>query len=312
MVEKIWNEKYRPQKVSECVLPVHLKAVFENHISNGQIPSMIFAGRAGCGKTTVAIALAKELGLEWYLLNGSSENGINVLRTKITDFAITSSWDGKPKLMIIDEADGLTPACMDGLKGFIEEYANNCSFIFTCNDVSYMPEPLTSRCPVIKFTYDDNNIQEIKTGFYNRLVSILDAEQCSYNPEIIAALINAKYPDFRSIIHIIQMYGSKNIDSGILLAVNTDFRTELKRIMTNKNFEEIREYMYKKCDEFDVIKTLASNLDLYFADVASKVEAFNVISTLGERIEKSMLYKDIHLTVLLLAICGNPKIKMKV
>ncbi len=132
--EFLWVEKYRPQKIKDCILPKHIKSTFEDIVRGGDLHNMLLTGTAGLGKTTVAKALCNELELDYLLINGSEESGIDTLRNKIKQFASSVSLQGGYKVVILDEADYLNAqSTQPALRGFIEEFSNNCRFILTCN-----------------------------------------------------------------------------------------------------------------------------------------------------------------------------------
>ena len=150
--EFIWVEKYRPQKIEDCILPSSLQKTFKELVDNGQLPNMLFTGTAGLGKTTAAKALCNELDLDYIVINGSEEGNIDTLRGKIRQFASTISLQGGYKVVILDEADYLNPqSTQPALRGFIEEFSDNCRFILTCNFKNRIIEPLHSRCGVYEF-----------------------------------------------------------------------------------------------------------------------------------------------------------------
>jgi len=129
----LWVEEYRPKTISECILPKNLKAIFHQFAKSGEIQNLLLTGTAGTGKTTIARALCEELKTDYIIINGSEESGIDVLRTKIKDFASTISFTGNTKVVILDEADYLNPnSTQPALRRFMEEFANNCRFILTC------------------------------------------------------------------------------------------------------------------------------------------------------------------------------------
>jgi DNA polymerase III delta prime subunit len=141
----LYVEKYRPRTIDDCILPAELKTYFKQIVENGDIQNMLLCGSAGTGKTTVARALCEELNADYIIINGSEESGIDVLRTKIKQFASTVSFSGNTKVVILDEADYLNPnSTQPALRGFIEEFALNCRFIFTCNFKNRIIPPLHS------------------------------------------------------------------------------------------------------------------------------------------------------------------------
>ena len=148
----LWVEQYRPKTVDDCILPQTLKNTFKEFVANGNVPNVILSGGPGVGKTTIAKAVLEELGATYMMINGSEESGIDVLRTKIKNFASTVSLEGGRKYLILDEADYLNPqSTQPALRGFMEEFHNNCGFILTCNYKNRLIEPLHSRCSVVDF-----------------------------------------------------------------------------------------------------------------------------------------------------------------
>ena len=130
----LWVEKYRPKTLSDCILPIDLNTVFGGMVKEGTIPNMMFYGKAGTGKTTVARAIANDIGADSIIINCSEENGIDTLRTKIRNFCSTMSLNGGLKVVILDEFDYANQnSVQPALRGAIEEFALNCRFIMTCN-----------------------------------------------------------------------------------------------------------------------------------------------------------------------------------
>jgi DNA polymerase III delta prime subunit len=246
----LWVEKYRPQKIDDCVLPKALKETFKQFISTGELPNFLFCGTAGVGKTTVAKALCNEIGAEYLLINGSEESGIDVLRTKIKSFASTVSLTDSKKVIILDEADYLNPnSTQPALRAFIEEFSNNCRFIFTCNYKNRIIEPLHSRCSVIEFKIENNEKQEIAATFYKRLSNILKEEQIQFDQKVVAELLTKYFPDYRRVLNELQRYSvSGRIDAGILLNITEESFKELIKFMKDKNFTEVRKWVAKNSD----------------------------------------------------------------
>ena len=246
----LWCEKYRPQKIDECVLPESLKTTFKEYIAQGELPNFLFTGTAGVGKTTVAKALCNEIGAEYLMINGSEESGIDTLRTKIKGFASTVSLTDSKKVVILDEADYLNPnSTQPALRGFIEEFSNNCRFIFTCNFKNKIIQPLHSRCAVIEFKIDNSEKPKVAGAFYKRIVDILKTEQIEFDQKVVAELVTKHFPDFRRVLNELQRYSvSGKIDSGILVNLSEESFKDLIKFMKEKNFPEVRKWVAKNSD----------------------------------------------------------------
>lgn len=246
----LWVERYRPQTIDECILPDSLKKTFKEFIDSGELPNFLFAGTAGTGKTTVAKALCNEVGAEYLFINGSEESGIDVLRSKIKSFASSVSLTNAKKVVILDEADYLNPnSTQPALRGFIEEFSNNCRFIFTCNFKSRIIEPLHSRCAVIDFKIENKEKAKIATTFFKRVTAILKGENIDFDQKVVIELISKHFPDYRRILNELQRYSvSGKIDSGILVNLSEDSYKELYKFIADKNFTEVRKWIGKNSD----------------------------------------------------------------
>jgi len=249
-MEYLWVEKYRPAKIDECILPKNLKETFKQFVQTGELPNFLFCGTAGVGKTTVAKALCNEIGAEYLLINGSEESGIDVLRTKIKSFASTVSLTDAKKVIILDEADYLNPnSTQPALRAFIEEFSNNCRFIFTCNYKNRIIEPLHSRCSVIDFKIENAEKAEIAGAFFKRTMGILKAENIEADQKVVAELVTKHFPDWRRVLNELQRYSvSGKIDSGILVNMTEDSFKELVKNLKEKNFTEVRKWVAKNGD----------------------------------------------------------------
>ena len=208
----LWVEKYRPKTIGETILPSDLKATFQKIVETGEVPNMLFTGSAGLGKTTVAKALCNELGLDYILVNGSEEGNIETLRGKIKQFASSISLQGGYKVVILDEADYLNPqSTQPALRGFIEEFSNNCRFILTCNFKNRIIEPLHSRCGVYEFNTSKKDMAALAGNFMDRLKKILEIESVEYNEKDAADIILKYAPDWRRILNEAQRHGNSGI-----------------------------------------------------------------------------------------------------
>lgn len=250
MNQYLWVEKYRPQTIDECILPDSMKKTFNEFIQSGELPNFLFCGGAGVGKTTVAKALCNEIGAEYLFINGSEESGIDVLRNKIKNFASSVSLTDSKKVVILDEADYLNPnSTQPALRGFIEEFSNNCRFIFTCNFKNRIIEPLHSRCSVIEFKIDNGDKAQIAAGFFKRVRNILKTENIEYESNVVAELITKYFPDYRRILNELQRYSvSGTIDAGVLVNLGDESYVELIKNLKSKNFTEVRKWVGKNSD----------------------------------------------------------------
>lgn len=240
----LYVEKYRPQTIDECILPEPLKETFKEFIKSGRVPNFLFSGTAGVGKTTIAKALCTEIGAEYYLINGSTEGGIDTIRNQVRNFASTVSLTNAKKVIIIDEADGLSMDAQKALRGSIEEFANNCSFIFTCNYKAKIAEPLHSRCTCVDFKIDNKDKQRIAASFFKRATAILKAENIEFDSKVVAELVTKYFPDYRRILNELQRYSvSGKIDSGILVNASEENFTPLLKMLKEKNFTEVRKWV---------------------------------------------------------------------
>ena len=245
MTETLWCEKYRPQTIDDCILPKDLKETFNAIVKSGEVHNMLLAGTAGLGKTTVAKALCNQLNLDYMLINGSEESGIDVVRNKIKQFASSVSLGGGIKVIILDEADYLNAqSTQPALRGFIEEFSNNCRFILTCNFKNRIIEPLHSRCSVIEFNTNKKDLACLAAKFLTRLKTILDTEGVKYQDKILADLIIKYAPDWRRLLGECQRYGSTGeIPSAILVGVSDKNISEVIDLLKNKDFKGMRAWV---------------------------------------------------------------------
>jgi len=246
----LWVEKYRPQNIKDTILPPSLKKTFRELAETGQLPNMLFTGTAGLGKTTVAKALCKELNLDYIYVNGSEEGNIETLRGKIRQFASTVSLQGGYKVVILDEADYLNPqSTQPALRGFIEEFSNNCRFILTANFKNRIIEPLHSRCSVYEFNTTRKEMADLAAVFFERMKFILESENVDYDTKAVAELIIKHAPDWRRVINECQRYSiSGKIDSGVVDNVSDHSYESLFTYLKEKDFKKMRKWVVDNID----------------------------------------------------------------
>jgi replication factor C small subunit len=245
----LWVEKYRPSKVEDCILPDAIKSTFLEYVAKKEIPNLLLSGSAGVGKTTIAKALCEEVGCDYIVINGSDESGIDVLRTKIKNYASSVSLSGGRKVVIIDEADYLNPnSTQPAMRGAIEEFSSNCSFIFTCNFKNRIIDPIHSRCSVIDFKINGSK-QAMAAQFFKRVEWILEQEGVTYSKDAVAAVITKHFPDNRRVLNELQRYAiSGNIDAGIVASVADVQLGPLVAALKDKDFASVRKWVTNNLD----------------------------------------------------------------
>ena len=245
----LFVEKYRPKTISECILPKGIKKTFLSILDSSEIPNMMFTGSQGVGKTTVAKALCNELGLDYILINGSEQGNIDTLRGKIKQFASSVSLMGGYKVIILDEADYLNPqSTQPALRAFIEEFSDNCRFIFTCNFKNRIIKPLHSRCSVYDFSIPNKEKPVLAGEFFARLQKIVKDENLDIPTPGLVLLIEKHFPDWRRVLNEMQRYGITGDTASEISNVNNDNFKELMSILKDKNFRKMRKWVVDNID----------------------------------------------------------------
>lgn len=241
----LWVESYRPKCIAECILPDDLKNTFQKFVDDKFVPHLLLSGSSGIGKTTVAKAMLDELGCDSIMINGSLNAGIDILRDSILRYAssVSISTAGR-KYIIIDEADNLKHDIQAALRGFIEEFSNNCGFILTCNTKNKIIPAIQSRCVGIDFRINRKDKASMARKFLDRLHIILNTEKIIYDSRVLAEIITKFFPDWRRVINELQRYSAGGtIDLGILgKIVDTDIR-DLVATLRTKDFVAMRKWV---------------------------------------------------------------------
>ena len=269
MNDFLWVEKYRPETVDDCILPAESKKMFKGFLEQGQIPNLLLSGPAGIGKTTIAKALCKELGADYYVINGSDEGRfLDTVRNKAKTFASTVSLTSSAgtKIIIVDEADNTTPDVQLLLRASIEEFQKNCRFIFTCNYKNKIIEPLHSRCSVVDFHIKGREKAELASAFLKRINTILETEGVEFELKVVAEVIQKHFPDFRRTLNELQRYASKGrIDIGILAQVSDVKISDLIGYLRNREFTNMKKWVTSNIDNEPqvIMRKIYDNLYTY-------------------------------------------------
>lgn len=250
MSEFLFSQKYRPKRVADCILPDRLKNVFQEFVNTKSIPNLMLTGSAGVGKTSVAVAMCEELGINYLFINSSEERGIDTLRVKIRGYASTVSLAGGRKVIILDEADYITPEAQAALRGSMEEFSANCTFIFTCNFKARLIDALHSRCSVVDFTLSAEEKPKLALQFFKRVCDIMEKEHIQFDRAVLIKLVEKFFPDFRRTLNELQRYARDGkIDASVLTQlVDVKNIGDLVKSLKEKDFRAMRKWVVLNSD----------------------------------------------------------------
>ena len=280
--EFLWVEKYRPKTIEETILPVELKATFQQFVDQKNIPNLILSGSAGVGKTTVARAMLEQLGCDYIVINGSMNGNIDTLRNEILNFASSVSLSGGRKYVILDEADYLNAnSTQPALRNFMEEFSRNCGFILTCNFKNRIIEPLHSRCSVVDFKIGKSDMAKLAVQFLKRVENILTDESVEFDKAVVAQVIQKHFPDWRRVLNELQRYSATGrIDSGILVNLSEVSLKELITMLKSKDFSGVRKWVGENMDNDQnvIFRKLYDTCAEYLADKQSEAQLVLIVS----------------------------------
>lgn len=262
-----WADLYRPKTVQECILPSSLKDKFQGFIDAGKVPNLLLKGPGGTGKTTVALAMCEELGLEPFFVNSSLARNIDTLRTDITEYASTGSLlNPKQKVVILDEGDNLNAqSTQPALRAFIEKYAASCNFILTCNYPNRIMKELRNRFTNIEFSIPNEEAPEMAGQFFHRCEEILKDNDIMYEQAVLAEVVKYYFPDFRrTLIELQALTVGKELNTSALRLLGDANVNDLIEIMKSRQFDALRKWVADvNTDSSAVYRQIYDNANQY-------------------------------------------------
>jgi len=278
----LWVEKYRPRNLQEYVGNDHLKDKVSDYLKNGEVPHLLFFGKAGTGKTTLAKLIVNSINCDYIIINASDENNVDTVRNKVKNFASTIGFKDS-KIVILDEFDYMTPNAQAILRNLMETFSKHCRFILTCNYVEKVISPIRSR------TQEFQIVPPTKKDVAIQISQILTKELVRFEPKDLVPIIDAGYPDIRKIINTCQLNSSKGVlklDTNSV--TDSDIKSKIVEILKSndakpnkwktirqaiadarvQDFSEMYSYLYEKVDEYGGSNT--SNIILILSESQSK------------------------------------------
>ena len=297
--EIAWSQIYRPRTIEDCILPQRLKTSFQKYVNDGAVPSLTLTGTPGVGKTTVAKAMLEQIGCDYLVINGSSDNGIGILRTRMTNYATSLSMNGRRKVIIIDEADYLTPECQAAMRGVIEDVSDNCSFILTCNFKSKLIPALHSRAPIIEFRLVNEERPAMAQELLGRIKDILTKEKVTWTDDSVLIEVIMKYfPDYRKILNTLQHHAAQcnNVITTEILSDGVGGNIqEVLGYMKDKHFRKLRQWVAKYSDD----PTQVYRMLYEVADTKFTPNTFpDAILIIADNLQKSAFSADQEITMI--------------
>jgi replication factor C small subunit len=260
----LWVEKYRPSKLDEYVGNEHLKTKVADYLKSGDVPHLLFFGKAGTGKTTLAKLIVNSIDCDYIVINASDENNVDTVRNKVKGFASTVGFKNS-KIVILDEFDYMTPNAQAILRNLMETFSKHCRFILTCNYVEKVIDPIQSRCQTFQI------VPPTKKDVAIQVSQILGKEDVRFEPKDIVPIIDSSYPDIRKIINTCQLNSSKGVlKVDVTNIMNSDIKIKIVDLLKGKDdkrnkymkirqavadsriqdFSELYGYLYEKIDEY--------------------------------------------------------------
>ncbi len=267
MIQALFTEKYRPKNLDDLILPERVM----NKFKDGLTQNMLFAGSPGTGKTSCAKAIVQQFDLPYLYINASTDTSVDVIRTRITDFCSTMSIlddQGKFKVVILDEVDGVSDQFFKALRATMEQFASNSRFIATCNYINKLPDPILSRFEVINFDFDKAEESELTKKYIKRVYEICKKEGMTIEKPALVEFVRRNFPDLRTTLNKLQGYksqGTQNITAEDVKKFNSVYKDVFELIFNEtdpvKNYKQLVGEYSNRVD--DVLQTLGAEFIEY-------------------------------------------------
>ena len=278
----LWVERYRPRKLSEYVGNEHLKQKVSDYLQSGDVPHLLFFGKAGTGKTTLAKLIVNSINCDHIIINASDENNVDTVRNKVKGFASTIGFKDM-KVIILDEFDYMTPNAQAILRNLMETFSKHCRFILTCNYVEKVIDPIQSRCQTFQI------VPPTKKDVAVQISQILGKEGIGFQPADLVPIIDSSYPDIRKIINTCQLNSTKGqLKLDTTSVIDSDIKSKVVEILKSsdakpnkwknirqavadariQDFTELYTFLYEKVDDYGGNNT--SNIILILSESQHK------------------------------------------